>query len=79
MYFLLGVVLAPLVGLPMLVAGDGGGFSLVWVLVLPVLYGVLGYVSMAGFAWMYNLIAARIGGIEVEITTIARVSNGPGL
>lgn len=79
MYFLFGVVFSPLVGLPMLFSGDGVGFNLVWLLGLPVLYGVLGYVSMAGFAWTYNLIADRIGGIEVEITTIARASDGPGL
>ncbi len=78
MYFALGVLFIPVLAVPALLSGDNVGASFAWVLALPVLYGVLGYVSMAGFAWLYNLIAARIGGIELEITTIARASNGPG-
>lgn len=33
----------------------------------PILYGVIGFLSAGLAAWVYNFLAARIGGIEVEI------------
>ncbi len=37
------------------------------VVVLPIFYGVLGGVMAAFFAWIYNVIAARVGGIRFEL------------
>jgi hypothetical protein len=31
------------------------------------IYGILGFIITAITAWLYNLIAARIGGIEFEL------------
>jgi hypothetical protein len=31
------------------------------------IYGILGFIVTAITAWLYNLIAARIGGIEFEL------------
>jgi hypothetical protein len=31
------------------------------------IYGILGFIITAITAWLYNLIAAQIGGIEVEL------------
>ena len=52
-----------------LVRRDGTtvGLSLVFV-VAPLLYGVLGFVVGAFAAWVYNLVAGRVGGIEIELT-----------
>jgi hypothetical protein len=33
----------------------------------PILYGVLGAIVNALMAWMYNLVAARLGGIEISL------------
>ncbi len=34
---------------------------------LPIIFGVLGFILIAIFCWLYNLIAARIGGIAFEL------------
>ena len=33
----------------------------------PILYGVLGALVNAIMAWLYNLVAARLGGIEISL------------
>ncbi len=33
----------------------------------PVLYGAMGFVLGAIGAWVYNLIATRLGGIEIQL------------
>ena len=50
--------MSPLLGLVM---GIGA------IVILPVFYGVLGFLSALVFAWIYNLIASKIGGIEIDI------------
>jgi len=35
---------------------------------LPILFAVIGFIMMVIFCWLYNLIAARIGGIAFELT-----------
>jgi hypothetical protein len=44
-------------------AGLGAGFALV----MPILYGVLGFVCTAIACALYNVVAKLVGGIEVEI------------
>ena len=34
---------------------------------LPILFGVVGFIMMLILCWLYNLIAARIGGIAYEL------------
>ena len=40
------------------------------VVVLPIFYGVLGFVTTAIAAVLYNLIAGVVGGIEVEVDQV---------
>src|ERR1700736_1394021 len=35
-------------------------------IVMPILYGIFGFIFGAIWAFVYNLVAARMGGIEVE-------------
>ena len=35
--------------------------------VLPVLYGALGFVGGALYAWLYNVVSGWVGGIEVDL------------
>jgi hypothetical protein len=37
------------------------------VLVFPILYGVLGFVMSLVAAWLYNLVAGMVGGIELDV------------
>jgi hypothetical protein len=71
LYGALALLVAPfgvvgvLVGL---VNRDGAtvGASLL-LLAAPLLYGVLGFVVGAVAAWVYNRVAGRMGGIEIEL------------
>jgi hypothetical protein len=33
----------------------------------PILFGVVGFIFLAISCWLYNLVAARIGGIAFEL------------
>lgn len=46
----------------------GALFGVGAVIFLPVLYGLFGALWAALMAWLYNLIAARFGGVEVELS-----------
>jgi hypothetical protein len=37
------------------------------IVIMPVFYGVLGFVMSAFMAWLYNLVAGLVGGLEIEI------------
>lgn len=42
-------------------------FGAAAIIVLPLFYGVLGFIFGAVFAFLYNVLAKRIGGIKVEL------------
>lgn len=46
----------------------GAFFGVGAVVFLPVFYGLFGALCAALMAWLYNLIAARFGGVEVELS-----------
>ena len=53
------------------VFGEGGGdfgalFGIGAIIVLPILYGILGFIGGAIMAALYNLVAGWVGGIELE-------------
>lgn len=60
------VISVPMVLLMMLPAlfSDQPGLPLWLLLLLPVLYAVLGFVFTFVAAWIYNLVASKIGGLE---------------
>lgn len=39
--------------------------------VLPVMYGVFGYISGYIITWVYNAIAAKSGGIKIELEDVS--------
>ena len=43
-------------------------FGLASIIIVPLLYAVFGFVGGAITAFFYNLIADKVGGLEVEIT-----------
>ena len=43
------------------------GLGFFMVILLPILYGVVGFVSGAISAWMYNIVIKLAGGIEIEL------------
>lgn len=43
------------------------GFGSLSIVVFPLLYWLLGFVSGYATAWVYNIVAKKIGGIKVEL------------
>ncbi len=59
----------------MLITGIAGGFSdnpgfasggLIMVF-MPIIYAIIGFLMTALWCWIYNAVAKRIGGIEIEL------------
>ena len=51
-------------------AGAGGmmmGMGLGAAIVLPIAYGLMGFIGGLLTAWLYNLAAGFVGGIEIEV------------
>ena len=38
------------------------------ILIMPVFYGILGFILGAIGAWLYNIVAKKVGGIEIELS-----------
>ena len=43
-------------------------FGVASIIILPILYGVVGFIGGLITAFFYNLVAGKIGGLEVELT-----------
>ena len=78
MYAAMGLIFGALFACIALVGGSvargdsgAGGFGAVFgvgaVVLLPLMYGVLGVVFGALSAWLYNVFAGIVGGIEVQL------------
>ena len=73
LYALIGVFLIPfflLVGAFSMLAGkpEAGFGNVVIAFFMPILYGGLGFVGGALMAWLFNVIAGWLGGLELELT-----------
>ena len=66
-YLILGIVFLPFVFVPILVAGEQAPFGIAFVVVMPLVYGALGFLGSAFFCWLYNMVSRRMGGIEIEL------------
>jgi hypothetical protein len=52
----------------------GGAAILAFGILAPVIYGGMGFVFGAIGAWIYNLIAKRLGGIEIQLEPVPAVT-----
>ena len=67
LYTLLGLVFVPFVLLAAMFAPKEAGLSVGFAVVLPVIYGLAGFVFTAIACLIYNMVAGWVGGIEIEI------------
>jgi len=71
MGFVFGLIMSGMAMLGSVASGEASGWSLIFgvgaVIVLPILYGVMGFIFTLLFAWLYNVCAGWIGGIEIEL------------
>lgn len=68
LYAIIGLVFVPVFALVAAFAPqESTGFGLGFAFAMPLLYGVMGFISAAIGCAIYNAVAGWIGGIEVEL------------
>lgn len=68
MYALLGLVFVPVFLFVSAVSPNQQGVGAGFALLMPILYGALGFLLTALTCTLYNLVAGLVGGIEVELS-----------
>jgi hypothetical protein len=53
------------------------GFGVALVIIMPILYGIMGFIGGIIFAGLYNLVAGMVGGLELEFERLAIPHPGP--
>jgi hypothetical protein len=77
LYALMGLIFGGIVSLISIVGGamspdDSGGmfgmlFGAAAIIVLPIFYGVLGFITSLIAAALYNMLASAVGGVELDL------------
>ena len=77
LYALMGLIIGAIfslisvVGSAFIPRGGGGGYGMLFgvgaIVALPIFYGVLGFVMSLIAAFLYNLIAGWVGGVEIDV------------
>ncbi len=77
LYLVIGLVVGALLSMASTMGGLLGGndgsaafgalFGVGAIIALPLLYGCLGFVSALIGAWLYNILAAMVGGVEMDV------------
>lgn len=75
-YACISLVIAPILMLPALMGNKDAMPVSVSLLFIP-LYVIIAFVGTIAMTWLYNLIAGRIGGIEITVET--EPSSGGGV
>ena len=76
LYFVVGLLIIPIFILSRISNPGGEGMHLGLLVLLPVLYGALGYIFGALGCLIYNAVASQIGGIEFTLGPAAGTSTG---
>jgi hypothetical protein len=64
LYFIFSIPFVLMMALMIPLSKEASPFSGLFLIVLPILYAVLGFVFVALGAYAYNFVAKRVGGIE---------------
>jgi len=77
LYALMGLVFVPIFLVANRFSPNQTGLGTGFVVAIPIIYGVLGFIFTALGCAIYNLVAGWVGGIEVELD--GATSNSPGI
>lgn len=69
LYGLMGLIFLPFFVLATMYSSGGDSFGVGFALVLPILYGVFGFIFTAIGCALYNWVARKVGGIELDLDT----------
>jgi hypothetical protein len=72
LYLVTSIPIAILMAIPAMLGGTG--MSLAMLILMPLLYMVCGFLFTLLGAWVYNLVASRVGGFEFMTTEIGAAS-----
>jgi len=63
--FVIGIIVALVTSVAVAFTGllPGAGLGFLSIIILPIVYGVVGFICGAVGAFLYNVVAARIGGV----------------
>jgi hypothetical protein len=75
LYFVISIPLVLIMAIPTLLMNRPGP-GLFMLILMPILYLILGFLFSAFGAWVYNLVAARIGGFEFTVLPENQVNKG---
>lgn len=77
LYAMLGLIIGAMISLIAVAGGlsnlgsEGAVFSVIFgmgaVVLLPILYGGMGFVMSLVMAWLYNVVAGMVGGVEIDV------------
>ena len=68
LYVVIGIIVGGAVFLGSFLSPEGTkGLGIIFFLLLPVFYGIMGFFGGIVAAWLYNITASKVGGIEVTI------------
>lgn len=70
LYFVISIPFMLLMIVPAMM-GQDAGVSMTVLILMPLLYALMGFVFTLVGAWVYNQIAARIGGFEFTTAEVA--------
>jgi len=68
LYLVLSLPMVAIMAIPALMTGEG--YSIAMLIFAPIIYTVFGFIFTALGAWIYNLVAARIGGFEFTTSEV---------
>jgi hypothetical protein len=71
LYALMGLIFLPFFLLGAMFSPNGMGFGIGFAILLPILYGVCGFIFTAIGCAIYNWVAGMVGGIEMELDSNA--------
>ena len=74
LYVVLGLIIGAIYGgiglLMLMLGGEGAASGIMFIsmaIFMPIVYGIMGFVFGLLMAWLYNVLAGKIGGIQVEV------------
>jgi hypothetical protein len=78
LYAIIGLIIGALFSLFAMIGaaaagGDNAGmfgamFGIGAIVLFPVIYGCMGFIASLIGAWLYNILAGMVGGVEIDVT-----------